>query len=92
MVIDDERLSEMLQDTGCELWHDSHIDGQLRLRVGDNYEALSGTLKEIREMLVEVQKVLMNCFGKLLLQVRSIYTSCPTIDPLHQSICASDIR
>ncbi|KAF2792056.1 hypothetical protein K505DRAFT_363261 [Melanomma pulvis-pyrius CBS 109.77] len=68
MVTDDKQLSEMLQDTSCGLWHDARIDDQLKLRVGDNYDALKGTLAEIREMLVEVQKVLTKCAGKLLPQ------------------------
>jgi hypothetical protein len=88
MVIDDEQLSEMLEDTGCELWHDTHIDEQLKIRVGDNYDALKGTLKEIQEMLVEVQKVLTACFGKLLPQIGFILFSLS----LNRSAAAINLR
>lgn len=63
MVVDDEQLSEMLRDTCCSLWQDSHVEGQLKLRLGESYEALVGNLKDIGEMLVEVQKLLLKCFG-----------------------------
>jgi hypothetical protein len=70
MVIDYEQSTKMIQDFGCDLWHDTHVDGQLRILLGgESHGVLISTLKEIGKMLVEVQDVLTHCFGKLLQQV-----------------------
>lgn len=70
MVLDYEQSTKMIQDFGCDLWHDTHVDGQLRSRLGgESHGVLISTLKEIGKMLVEVQDMLTQCFGKLLPQV-----------------------